>query len=433
MKITTLEVAGIKPSMKGMRNPKNSWDKNDTFICTETNINCNQCLLKDLCDVSDIIIGENDLKLATNLKKAGTEHAKYLRMIQVWADFDMPRYWWQEFDAYKIGYSENSCSTMHKLFNKDKEITIDDFVVDDFVKQVLKDKEHKNNKYIFKCILPNNVKLESKEYVCNGLTYEVFNNGEIYSKEFTKEDSIGRTKTYPRKLMTISRCGEYFSVRLGGRNGGKNILVHRLLAELFVDNPNPNEYYIVNHIDGDKGNCSIDNLEWCNYSMNNKHAFDNGLKEITEYHKYRAYIDNKKLNVSDVKRIKELYENGVSQSDIAKEYNVRQCTISDIILNKSHLHSDDYEEVYVYEMIINRLNEIRQMYLDTKDDRLLVRAKRLLPEGFLQLRTVNLNYATIANIYHQRKHHRLKEEWINTFCKWVEEDLPYSKELIIGE
>ena len=208
MKITTLEVAGLEPALKGMRNPMNSWSKSDSEYVKLTD---------------RYKIGKDDMRLATSLKKAGTEHGKYLRMIQVWADFDMPRYWWSEFDTYKIGTTANSCSTMHKLLNNPNPITLDLFV--------------------------------------------------------TCEEDL----------------------------------------------------------------------------------------------------------------------------DIAQ-------------------------------IVVNRLEQLRQKYIETgkRDDRLLVRAKRLLMEGFLQLRTVNLNYATISNIYHQRKHHRLKEEWINEFCTWVE-SLPYSKELIIGE
>ena len=81
---------------------------------------------------------------------------------------------------------------------------------------------------------------------------------------------------------------------------------------------------------------------------------------------------------------------------------------------------------------------MRQEYKNIKDitkdvvqmNRLLVRAKRMLPEGFLQMRTFDTNYAELRNMYFQRKNHRLKEEWIDIFCKWVE-SLPYAKELII--
>ena len=234
MNITTLEIAGIESALKGMRNPMNSWDKGDTQNCSdykdcsdcEIFYKCNKTIEGEFSKNDPPIIGKNDMKLATTLKKAGTEHAKYLRMIQVWADFNMPRYWWSEFDTYKIGTTANSCSTMHKLLNNENPITLDLFEYD--------------------------------------------------------EESIKET----------------------------------------------------------------------------------------------------------------------------------------------------------LQIIVDKLEQMRHQYRDKNDtypkNKLLRQAKQLLPESFLQLRTVNLNYATISNIYHQRKNHRLKEEWIDTFCSWVE-TLPYSKELIIGD
>jgi len=223
MKITTLEVAGLEQALKGMRNPMNSWHNSDTICCYDLqSVGCEECVYQNIncdCQFVDCSIGKADMDLAQRLIKGGAEHRKYRRMIQVWADFDMPRYWWSEFDTYKIGTTANSCSTMHKLLNN-----------------------------------PNPIELEQFVY-----------------------------------------CSE------------------------------------------------------------------------------------------------------------------------DIILMK---------------VIVDKLEKLRKLYREKPDDRLLVRAKRILPEGFLQLRTVNLNYETIANMYHQRKHHRLKEEWIDVFCTWVE-SLPYAKELII--
>ena len=147
---------------------------------------------------------------------------KFMRQIQVWADVTMPRYWWSEFDTYKVGTSANSTSTMHKLFNKQSEVTLDLF-------------------------------------------------------------------------------------------------------------------------------------EYCD--------------------------DNK-----------------------------------DIIMN-----------------IIDELNLLRDRYFETsiqsEKDEILKIAKQILPEGYLNMRTVNVNYAVLRNIVQQRKYHRLKKEWQKTFCKWVT-TLPYAKELI---
>lgn len=214
MKIEKTQVFGFESAFRGLRNPLNSWDRSDSFMSIDSDFYGNY-------NDEYFVLGEKDKKLAQSLIIAGTEHCKFLRQIQVWADMDMPRYWLQELDTYKF-CEKNSCSTIHKLLNKNNQITLDMFVT----------------------------------------------------------------------------CPE--------------------------------------------------------------------------------------------------------DTDIAQ-------------------------------VIIDRLNEIRDIWLNSTDqnekDYCLLRAKRLLMEGFLQLRTVNTNYAELRNIYHQRKNHRLKEEWQDVFCKWVE-SLPYAKELI---
>ena len=215
MEIKNTEIYGFKAAFRGMRNPRYSWAKSDSYYDNEINHN-------------QYIIGNNDMNLAQTLIKSGSEHCKFLRMIHVSADFDMPRYFWSEFDTYHYN-TKNSCSTMHKLLNNNNPITLDMF-------------------------------------------------------------------------------------------------------------------------------------ETCD------------------------------------------------------------------------------EDAYLWNEIIVRLEEFRLDYKElqktTKNkeemDRLLLRAKRLLPEGMLQLRTIDTNYAELRNMYFQRRNHRLKEEWINTFCKWVE-NLPYADELICFE
>lgn len=207
MKITNTEVRGFETAIRGMRNPMNSWHLLDSHYANYGRTP----------NYDHYIIGEKDMDLAQRLIKAGSEHCKFLRQIHVWADFDMPRYWWSEFDTYHHN-TKNSTSTMHRLLNTKQPITPDLFVT-------------------------------------------------------CKEDQ-------------------------------------------------------------------------------------------------------------------------------------------DVML-----------------MVICRLEQMRQEYLETKDINILVRAKRLLPEGFLQKRTVDTNYAEIRNVYFQRKSHRLKEEWNDVFCKWVE-SLPYFEQLI---
>lgn len=233
MKFENTEVWGFEHSLRGMRNPKNSWHKSDSgrnydildgcrMDCPHINTDCDE----EYCD--DYIIGANDMKLAQTLIKAGSEHCKFMRMIHVAVDVNMPRYWWSEADTYHFN-TKNSCSTMHKLLNNDKPIASDMFVI----------------------------------------------------------------------------CGE--------------------------------------------------DMDWWKYTINKLESLRLEYKEIQ-----RTTKDNEKMN------------------------------------------------------------------------RLLVRAKRMLPEGFEQMRTWDTNYAELRNMYFQRRHHRLQEEWGETFCKWVE-TLPYAKELIMYE
>ena len=126
MKITNTEVYGFEASLRGMRNPMDSWHLQDTKRMLGIKGKYNDFKNNDL-SYEAIVIGSNDMDLAKRLIKAGNEHCKFLRQIQVWADFDMPLYWWSEFDTYKFN-TKNSCSTMHKLFNAKKEIELDDFV-----------------------------------------------------------------------------------------------------------------------------------------------------------------------------------------------------------------------------------------------------------------------------------------------------------------
>ena len=233
MEFKNTEVWGFEHALHGMRNAMESWDKSDSGICKggDDGIGCSNCAIQDKCKHSydkEFKIGKKDMELAQTLLRAGNADSKYMRMIHVSVDVDMPRYWWSEADTYHFN-TKNSCSTMHKLLNRNTPIALDMFVT----------------------------------------------------------------------------CEEDY--------------------------------------------------DWWVYT-------------ITKLESLR------------------------------KEYKHIQSTTKD--------------------------NEAM--------NRLLVRAKRMLPEGFLQMRTWDTDYAELRNMHFQRRHHRLKEEWIDTFCKWVE-SLPYAEELIIYE
>lgn len=132
LKIENTEVMGWEHAIRGMRNPKNSWEKTDSYPAVDCG-KCGKIEREDICKKEDrdctgfecFEVGPNDLKLMTTLRNAGTDHRKFMRMITVYLDITAPLYWWKEFDTYKVGTVANSCSTMHKIAAK--EFTLEDF------------------------------------------------------------------------------------------------------------------------------------------------------------------------------------------------------------------------------------------------------------------------------------------------------------------
>ncbi len=111
MTIETLEVSGFFPALHGMRNPMNSWDKTDSVLRIDMD---GPCMM-----IKEFRVGEKDRDLSIRLQKAGPEHCKHLRMVNVYADITAPRYWWAEFDCYRAGVEKVSCSTMHRLMARE--------------------------------------------------------------------------------------------------------------------------------------------------------------------------------------------------------------------------------------------------------------------------------------------------------------------------
>lgn len=171
LKVENVEVIGWEHAIRGMRNPKNSWEKSDSFISCYLKTKCHECEANQKCAYyfedgdglpykKDEFIGPKDLNLMTTLRNAGTDHRKFMRMITVYLDITAPLYWWKEFDTYKVGTVANSCSTMHKI--TDKPFELDDFshehlgfqsvrvlkdtikVMNDFREEFIKDHEKEN-------------------------------------------------------------------------------------------------------------------------------------------------------------------------------------------------------------------------------------------------------------------------------------------------
>lgn len=130
IKIENVSIAGWEPAIRGARNPMNSWEKSDSWF-SESGVDYRHNINRALEHVTgstfgkNLEIGPNDLKLLTNLAKAGSDEAKFRRMIVVYVDITAPMYWWKEADTYKVGTVRNSCSTMHKIHAK--EFGLEDF------------------------------------------------------------------------------------------------------------------------------------------------------------------------------------------------------------------------------------------------------------------------------------------------------------------
>lgn len=116
----------MKFIIEGMRNPMNSWEKSDSSCGKATRVTNAQWS-------DDYFIGTNDANLMLRLSKADTDHRKFMRMMPVYVRITAPLYWWKEFDTYKVGTVANSCSTMHKI--AEKEFTLDDFSTEHLASQ----------------------------------------------------------------------------------------------------------------------------------------------------------------------------------------------------------------------------------------------------------------------------------------------------------
>lgn len=404
IKIENTEVWGFEGAIRGARNPMNSWDKSDSTNCAGY-YECDGCPANIENDdgsfdcesnysIEQFVFGDNDLNLAKTLGNAKQRsHGKFLRMIHVQVDVTAPMYWWSEFDTYKIGTVANSCSKMHKMLARP-------FEMKDFSFNKLYG--YKNEVKQFQPTIDEEIEIWRKYDV----DYDVSNQGRVRHGSRILSGSI-HSDGY--KFVTIH---------------GKQIAVHRMVCEKFL--PNPQNKKEVNHIDGNKLNNFIDNLEWATRSENQKHAVDNCLQpNLTS-----SYTG--KFTKEERDEIKRLNDSGeMSRRQIAKKFDVSHTCINDIVNDKYKYAG--CENVYntVAKPIIDTLNELRDSWIMEDDvnvkKQVWYEILQLLPVSYNQLRTVDLNYETLRTMYFDRKNHKL-DEW-NEFCKWIE-SLPYMKEFL---
>lgn len=371
----------LETIIMGMRNPKNSWDRSDSELVV---LQCSSFLK----------VGEKDKDLMKRLANGGPVHAKYRRMIPVYATITAPMYWWSEYDTYKVGTVSNSCSKMHKLLSKPFEMS--DFSFDK---------------------LPG-YKKEVKQF-----RPEIDEENEVWKKYDYLYDvsSQGRVRKGTRILSGSLHNDGYIFVNLNG----KQISLHRVVAQVFLKNPDPESKKEVNHKDGNKQNNCVDNLEWVTSSENQIHAIRTGLQPRPT----KTYSG--KFTPEQREEIKNLWDSGISKREIARRFGVSHTCINDIV-NDKYKYS---ESVNLFEDVarplVDTLNELRDSYLSCENEEqkkiIWYSILQLLPESYNQKRTVMLNYEVLANIYKYRKDHKL-DEW-KDFCKWIE-SLPMAEGVI---
>lgn len=424
LKIENTEVVGWEAAIMGMRNPLNSWAKSDSHYCRMNTKTCIDCENK-----MSHCIGPNDLDLMKRLRNAGTDHRKFMRMITVYLDITAPIFWWAEFDTYKVATVRNSCSFMHKGVSKP--FSIDDFSIkNERIYDILRPLEKKKYELTYP-YETDEFKLFTDD---NGRTYRVYRNGRVIQESYSYTDNYGsgRTRTIQERPAKIYQIDDgYFVVKLAGR-AGKHIPLHALVAKMWCPGKTEDAWQ-VDHLNTNKGDNSAENLEWVTPSENMQRALKMGLYDnLDSIHKrYRLWKCHAQLfPIEKRMEFKRDAESGLTHKELAEKYGITPNQANNVryVMKNSDVE-DDFQEALVWDRIIEHLNELRDLYLETKDEKIFQAIRCLLPSGYMQRSTVMLNYETLANMYKSRRNHKL-DEW-HTFCDWIE-SLPYS-ELITGE
>lgn len=428
MKFENTEVCGFKHAIRGMRNPHESWNKSDSVFGVKVRGTGAPVGHKSIINSFDngfieyAIIGENDLHLMQGLIKAGSEHRKFMRQIFVSVDITAPSYFMAELDTYKVGVTRDSTSFQHR--GTVKRFDIDDFEVDEDVKEVLRIRENEFPD-LFYPYETEDFRLYRTE---NGRTYKIYKNGKIVAMPFSYVDTKGRERFFEEKEIKPSKTRTgYFEINLGGSIREKWLL-HRLVAEVWLDNPCC--YKTVDHKNGNKADNSVENLEWVSLEENVRREWGN-FEGFDLARRYKTWKLSSKVLPPERAKIKALYDSGkYTQKQLSEMFDLKQAQISVVCRNvdSSTDKRELFERCYYWESIIDALNALRDKYLETKDYRYFRNIRQLLPMSYLYRSTITMSYENVLNMVRQRKNHKLTE-WSVQFMEWVR-SLPYADELL---
>lgn len=160
--------------------------------------------------------------------------------------------------------------------------------------------------------------------------YQISNYSNVKSLDRVIKQKTGKTQTIKgRILKQRTNPGGYYYVELS-KNGTKaTFAIHQLVAQAFLDNPGNKP--IVNHIDGNKLNNSLTNLEWATYSQNLQHAYKTGLRRTVSIEAVGTKNYKRKLKPEQVIEIKRLLATGnLTHKDIATKFDVARSTVTEI-------------------------------------------------------------------------------------------------------
>jgi small nuclear ribonucleoprotein (snRNP)-like protein len=315
-----------------------------------------------------------------------------------------PLYWFKEFDQYKVATTTNSESTMHKIMSYP--FTVDMFSTD-----------HIRGHIQSVTQTPNLINEDEEEWMDwdENTLYQISNQGRVKRKQYTTTHN----RTWIERTLTNTLTNDgYLKVGVKLNEERKDRRVHQLVAQTWI--PNPNNFIEINHKNGNKLDNRVENLEWVSRSENMKHAIDNNLIILPRY----------KGKLSKEQREEIIYKYNtttISKRQLAKDYDVSHTTINSIFQNKYNYgegYKTEYEE---FLELIDKLNELREEWLLTKDKEVWYTLIQLLPSSWNQMRHWTANFQVLRKIYIDRRFHKL-QEW-RDFCAEIEK-LPYGKELI---